>query len=144
MEQIDSSNSKSIKVEVKVRTEITTRGTIRTDTGQVTGQVVVTEDNTDKTEVGLDMSKIVGGVILEGTWRAIVDKTVEENTETAIEMTGMTEAGTGHFPEIMTIIELEVKAIVDPGQDPELAKIGIEIIVISVGNMIFCKGLPHF
>ena len=40
-------------------------------------------------------------------------------------MTVMTEAGTGlgrgHFPEIMEIIELEVQAKVDPGQDPELA-----------------------
>ena len=79
----------------------------------------------------------------------MVDRTVEENTETAIEMTVMTEAGTGLekgcFPEIMAIIELEVQATVDPGQDPELAQIGIEFIVISVGNMqSFCKGLSHF
>ena len=42
----------------------------------------------------------------------MVDKTVEGNIETAIEMTVMTEAGTGlekgYFPEIMTILELEV------------------------------------
>ena len=42
----------------------------------------------------------------------VVDKTVEESTEIAIEMTIMTEAGTGRFtersfPEIMAIIELE-------------------------------------
>ena len=52
----------------------------------------------------------------------------------------MTEAGTGlerdHFPEIMAIIELEVKTTVDPGQDTELAQIGIEFVVISVGNTI--------
>ena len=52
----------------------------------------------------------------------------------------MIEAGTGpergHLPEIMRIIELEVKAIVGPGQDPELALIGIEFIVICVGNTI--------
>ena len=70
----------------------------------------------------------------------MVYKTVEENIETAIEMTVMTEAETGpekgHFPEIMAIIELEVQAIVGPGQDPELAQIGIEFIVISVGNTI--------
>ena len=36
----------------------------------------------------------------------------------------------------MAIIELEAQAIVDPGQDPELVQIGIEYIVISVGNMI--------
>ena len=61
----------------------------------------------------------------------MVDKTVEENSETAIEMTVMTEVGTGlekgHFPEIMTIIELEAQATVDPGQDPELAQIGDRI-----------------
>ena len=67
MEQIDSSNPKSIKVEVEVRTEITIRGTIRTGTDQIRGQIVVTEDSTDKTEVGLDMNKIIGEVILEET-----------------------------------------------------------------------------
>ena len=36
----------------------------------------------------------------------------------------------------MTIIELEAQGIVDPGQDPELVQIGIEYIIISVGNMI--------
>ena len=59
-------------------------------------------------------------------------------------MTVMIEAGTGlergHFPEIMTIIELEVQATVDPDQDPDLAQIGIEFIVISVGNMIISQG----
>ena len=43
----------------------------------------------------------------------------------------------------MAIIELEkieVQAKVDPGQDPELAQIGIEFIVISVGNMIILQG----
>ena len=79
----------------------------------------------------------------------MVDITVEENIEAAIEMTVMTEAvrglEKGHFPEIMEIIELEVQATVDPGQDPELAQIGIEFIVISVGNTIIsCKGLSHF
>ena len=54
VEHIDNSNPKSIKVEVEVRTEITIRGTIRTNTGQV----VETENNKDKTEVGLDMKKL--------------------------------------------------------------------------------------
>ena len=58
--QVDSSNHKSIKVEVEVRTEITIRGTIRTDTDQIIDQIVVTEDNTDKTEVDLDTNKIIG------------------------------------------------------------------------------------
>ena len=47
--------------------EITIRETIRTDTDQITGQIVVTEDNTYKTEVGPDMNKIIGEVTLEET-----------------------------------------------------------------------------
>ena len=39
----------------------------------------------------------------------------------------------------MAIIELEVQATVNPGQDPEIAQIGIEFIVISVGNMIISQ-----
>ena len=71
------------------------------------------------------MSNNLGEVILGEMLEIMVDKTVEENIEKAIEMTVMTEAGTGlergHFPKIMAIIELEVKAKVDLGQDPELA-----------------------
>ena len=74
----------------------------------------------------------------------MVDKTVKENIEAAIEMRVMTEAGIGlekgHFPEIMKIIESEAQATVDPDQDPELAQIEIECIVISVGNMIISQG----
>ena len=95
----------------------------------------------------------------------MVDKIVEESTEITTEMTvirfsseltlirsscmsdieGVTVSSSprlrpgperGHFPEIMAIIELEAQVIVDPGQDPELVQIGIEYIVISVGNMI--------
>ena len=70
----------------------------------------------------------------------MVDKIVEENIKTGIGMTVMTEAGTGlergHFPEIIVIIELEVQAKIGPGHDPELAQIGIEFIVKSVGKMI--------
>ena len=70
----------------------------------------------------------------------MVDKIVEESTETTTEITVMVEVGTGpergHFPEIMAIIELEAQAIVDPGQDPELVPRGIEYVVISVGNTI--------
>ena len=40
----------------------------------------------------------------------------------------------------MAIIELEAQATIDPGQDPELAQIGIEFVVISVGNMIILQG----
>ena len=90
------------------------------------------------------MSKILGKVILEETLVIMVDKTVEENIEAAIKITVMTKAGTGlekgHFPEIMAILELEIQAIVDPGQDPELAQIGIEFIVMCVGKMIILQG----
>ena len=65
MGQVDSSNHKSIRVEIEVRTEITIRGTIRTGINQVIDQIAVTEDNTDKTEVGLDMNKIIGEETLE-------------------------------------------------------------------------------
>ena len=56
----------------------------------------------------------------------MVDKMVEEITETAIEMIVMTKAGTGleksHFPEtIATMLEIEVQV-----------QIGIEFDVISV------------
>ena len=57
----------------------------------------------------------------------MVDKIVEENIEIAIEITVMIEAETGlekgHFSEIIAVIELEVQATVDPGQDPELVQI---------------------
>ena len=78
----------------------------------------------------------------------MVDKIVEENIEIAIEITIMIAAGTGTglekvcFPEIMAIIELEVTATVDPGQDPELAQIGIKFIVINVENMIILQECP--
>ena len=59
-------------------------------------------------------------------------------------MTVITEAGMGLekvcFPEIKAIIELEAHATVDPGQDPELAQIGIEFVLISVGNRIILQG----
>ena len=61
-----------------------------------------------------------------------------------IGMTVMIEAETGlergHFPEIMTIIELEIQGKVDPDQGPKLAQIGIEFVVINVGNMITLQG----
>ena len=54
-------------------------------------------------------------------------------------MTVMIEVGTGletgHFPEIISIIELKVQTKVDPGQGPELAQIGREFLVISVEYM---------
>ena len=89
------------------------------------------------------MNKILGEVILDETLEIMVDKIVEENIEIAIEMIVLTEAGTGlekgHFPEIMAITEQEVQATGDLGQDPELAQIGIEFIVISVENMVILQ-----
>ena len=85
----------------------------------------------------------MGEAILEETLGIMVNKIVEESIQTVIEITAMIEAGTGLekgcFPEIMAITELEVQATVDPGQDPELAQIGIEFIVISVGNTIILQ-----
>ena len=118
-------HQKSIRVEAEVRTGTTIRETIRIGTALITDQIADIEDNTDKTEVGLDMNKILGEVILEETLGIMVDKIVEGSIETAIEITVMTEAGKcpekGCFQEIMAILELEVQATVDPGQDPEVA-----------------------
>ena len=71
----------------------------------------------------------------------MVDKIVEESIEAIMEMTVMTEAGTGlgkgHFPEtIATILEIEVQGIVDPVQDQQQVQIETEFNVNSVGNMI--------
>ena len=144
MEQTDNSNHKSIRVKVEVRIGITIREIIRIGTDLITNQIAETKDNTDKTEAGLDMNKILREVTLEEMLEIMVNKTVEESIEKAIEITVMTEAGTGlekgHFPEIMAKIELEVQTTVDPGQDPELAQIGIGFIVISVGNTIISQG----
>ena len=63
--QVDSSNHKSIKVLIEVRREITIRGMIRRGTDQIIDQTVVAEDNTDKTEVGLGMNKVIGEVTLD-------------------------------------------------------------------------------
>ena len=57
----------------------------------------------------------------------------------------MTEAATSlekdHFPEtVATILEIEVQAIIGPGQDQEQVQIGIEFDVISVGNTIILQG----
>ena len=40
----------------------------------------------------------------------------------------------------MAMTQLEVQAKVGPGQDPELAQIRIEFIVLSVGNTIILQG----
>ena len=52
---------------VKTEITITIKETIRIGTDQTTGQIAETENNTDKIEVGLDMKKLLGEVILEET-----------------------------------------------------------------------------
>ena len=79
MEQTGNLNHKSIRIEVEVRTETTIRETIRIGTHLITDQIAETEDNTDKTEAGLDMNKILGEVILEETLGIMVDKIVCES-----------------------------------------------------------------
>ena len=87
---------------------------------------MVTEDNTDKTEVGLDMNKTIGEETSEEALGALTGRVAKERIGTITEMTDMIEAGTGlekgHFPETITTIEMGVQAIVGPGQDPEQVK----------------------
>ena len=124
MEEVDSLNHKSVRVEVEVRTGITIKDIIKTDIDQITGQIVETGDNTGNTEIGPGTNKIIGEVNLEKTEGAIACKMIEKNIEITLGMIFMIEAGTGpemgHLPEIMAIIGLEVQATVVPGQDPEL------------------------
>ena len=60
----------------------------------------------------------------------MADKTVENIEITVIGMIVMTEVGIGLekgcFPEIMTVIEIGVQAIVDQVQDLEQVQTGIE------------------
>ena len=75
----------------------------------------------------------------------MVDKIIGESTETIIEMTVMAEAGTGLdkgylLETIATILEIEVQALVGPGQDEEQVQTEIDSNVISVGNMIILQG----
>ena len=65
--QTNDSNHNYIRVELEVKTEITItiKETTRIGTDQITGKIAEIENNTDKTEVGLDMNKILGEVILE-------------------------------------------------------------------------------
>ena len=77
------------------------------------------------------MSKVIREIILEKIQDIMADKIAEENIETTIiGMIVMIEAGIdlekGSFPEVMTIIELGVQAIVDQGQDLQQVQIGIE------------------
>ena len=64
----DSRTNRQFKMQIhqsrsRGQTEITIRGTIRTGTDQIEGQIVLTEDNTEKIEVGPHMNKITGEII---------------------------------------------------------------------------------
>ena len=112
MEQVDNLNHKFTKVEAEDKIEVTMTDTvmiskaIRTNTGQI----VDVEDSIDRTEVGLNMNKIIGEVISEATWETLTHKIAEESTEIITGMKVMTEAGTGlekgHFPEAIVTIKI--------------------------------------
>ena len=90
------------------------------------------------------MSKVIGEIIIGKIQENMEDKAVEERIEVIIiEVKAMIEVGIGlekgHFPETMTIIEIEVQAIVDQGWDLEVVQKGIEKGVISVGNLIILQ-----
>ena len=89
------------------------------------GQIAKIDDIIDKIEVGPGMSKIIGGVILEIMQGILIDKMAEESIKVITEMKTITETemGTGlekgHFLEALEAIEVEVQAVVGPGQDQE-------------------------
>ena len=89
------------------------------------------------------MNKVIEEIVSEKIQEIIADKIAEENTETIIiGVIVMIEAGIslekGHFPEVMTIIELRVQAIVDQGQDLEQVKNRDRIRCYK------CRGYDHF
>ena len=73
MEQVDSSNHKFIKIDVEVRTEVIISIAIKMGIGQI----VVTEDNTERIEVDLDMKRITEEETSEETCTAMTNRIVE-------------------------------------------------------------------
>ena len=145
MEGSDNLNPRYIKAEAEVRREVIVREIIRIGTGQIIDQTVGIEDNSDKIKTDPGLSKVIEGVVSEIIPEDTVDKVAEGSIGIiVIEMMAITEAGVGlekdHFQDIMVVIELEVQAIVDQGQDPELGPIGIGIDAIIAGNMIISQG----
>ena len=65
MEGQDNLSPKYIKVDVEVKIEATIREIIRIGIGQIMDQIVETEDNSGKTEVDTDLSKVIGEIDLE-------------------------------------------------------------------------------
>ena len=98
---------------------------------------MVTED---KTEVGLDINEIIGEKIVEETWGAMVDKIAVESIETIIEMTVMTEAGTGLEEGCLSRNYSNNRNRSTSNSRSRsgwrASKIETEFSVISVGNMI--------
>ena len=94
------------------------------------GQIVDTEDSTDRTEVDVDMNKIIGEVISEVMRDNLIDRIEEGSIEIITGAKVMTEAGTGlekgNIPEAITMLEIGVQAIVGPGQDKEPVQIETE------------------
>ena len=77
------------------------------------------------------MSRVIEEIIFRIILEDTIDKTAGESMEKIIiGIVVIIETGIGlerdHFLEIMVVIELEVQAIVDQGQDPEPVPIGIE------------------
>ena len=107
--------------EVEVKIEATIREIIRVGIGQIIDQIVEIEDNSGKTEADTDLSKVIGQTMIGKIQEIMVDKTADESIKITVTemivMIVMIEVGIGlekgHFPEIMTIMELGVQAIVD-------------------------------
>ena len=125
MKQVDNLNHKFTKVEAEDKIEVTMTDTIMISEAprRDIDQIAETEGSTVRTEVGLDMNKIIGEVISEVMWETLTNKIAEANIEIITGMKVMTEAGTGlqkgHFLEAIITIEIGVQAIVGPGHDQE-------------------------
>ena len=76
------------------------------------------------------MSKVIEGVISKKILEDTIEKTAEGSVVMImIEVVDISEVGIGlerdHFQVTMAVIEIEVQAIVDQGQDLEQVPIGI-------------------
>ena len=106
----------------------------------------MTEDNTDKTEVGLGMNKIIGEVTCRGNVRSYDRENSRGEYRNSYRIDSYDRSRnrsreTDHFPEIIaTMQEIEAQAIAGPGQDKDQVQIGIEFDIISVGNIIILQG----
>ena len=98
---------------------VMTSKAIRTDIDLI----VETEDNIDRTEVGLGMNKIIGEVISEVTKGILTDRIAKESIETITEMKVIAEIEIGivlwerSFSKTLVKIEIWEQAIAGPDQD---------------------------